>query len=456
MGEQNHGDSARRGTGAALTSLPFCCLGSPLIPPAAAAWWGSGPWGTGRGVARRGAGGAAVELYVPLLQLITLSGSAQMVTSSGTKGDIVTAYMAGALAIMVAIHTAGGVSGEAGEGVPAPAIPWLQIPQGPSAPSPSPHSVAGAHLNPAFSFAMCLLEQFPWWKFPIFVAVQILGAFISAGAVYALYYGMGRWAGPWRGNTMACAGVAGLMDRLCLRSADAIWHYSNGTLTASGPRETASIFATYPADYLSLSNGFLDQVGAGVGSPQTPPVVRDPTVLSCRAGPTGDRHSAADHGHPGHAGHPQQGCPQGPRAGGHGPAGVLHRDLHGLQLQLPPEPRAGFWAPALHLRGGLGRGGLQVGRGKGARWGVAGVTPCPPCPISSRGNGWWWVPVVAPLLGATVGSALYQLLVAFHHPEESDPRDEQNSLVLVSAAIPPDTKISPGEKDAGGMLPQKN
>ncbi|NXL67723.1 AQP10 protein, partial [Chordeiles acutipennis] len=136
-------------------------------------------------------------LAVFVLILITLSGSAQMVTSSGTKGNILTAYLAGALAVMVAIYTAGGVS--------------------------------GAHLNPAFSLAMCLLEQFPWWKFPIFVAIQISGAFISAGAVYALYY-------------------------------DAIQHYSNGTFATSGPRETASIFATYPADYLSLSNGFLDQV----------------------------------------------------------------------------------------------------------------------------------------------------------------------------------------------------
>ncbi|NXX17238.1 AQP10 protein, partial [Podargus strigoides] len=136
-------------------------------------------------------------LAVFLLILITLSGSAQMVTSSGTKGNTLTASLAGALAVMVAIYTAGGVS--------------------------------GAHLNPAFSLAMCLLGRFPWWKFPIFVAVQIFGAFVSAGAVYALYH-------------------------------DAIWHFSNGTLTASGPRETASIFATYPADYLSLSNGFLDQV----------------------------------------------------------------------------------------------------------------------------------------------------------------------------------------------------
>lgn len=88
--------------------------------------------------------------------------------------------------------------------------------------------------------------------------------------------------------------------------------------------------------------------------------------------------------------------------------------------------------------------------------GVAGVIPCPPCPVPSRGNGWWWVPVVAPLLGATVGTALYQLLVAFHHPaEDGDPQAEQNSLVLVSTAGPPDTKMSPGEKNAKGMSPQK-
>ncbi|XP_063213674.1 aquaporin-10 isoform X3 [Chroicocephalus ridibundus] len=141
-------------------------------------------------------------LSVFVLMLITLSGSAQMVTTSETKGNYLSAYLAGALAIMVAIHTGGGVS--------------------------------GAHLNPAYSFAVCLLEQFPWWKFPIYVAVQTLGSFIAAGAVYFLYY-------------------------------DAIWHYSNGTLTTSGPRETASIFATYPADYVSIANGFLDQViGTGM------------------------------------------------------------------------------------------------------------------------------------------------------------------------------------------------
>lgn len=53
---------------------------------------------------------------------------------------------------------------------------------------------------------MCLLEQFPWWKFPILVAVQTAGAFVSAGAVYALYYGTGSGAGAWQGSAVAGLG----------------------------------------------------------------------------------------------------------------------------------------------------------------------------------------------------------------------------------------------------------
>ncbi|KFV03968.1 Aquaporin-10, partial [Tauraco erythrolophus] len=212
---------------------------------------------------------------VPLLQLITLSGAAQMVTSSGTKGNIITSQLAGAVAAM------GGKQ------------------------DPSPRSVAGAHLNPAFSFAMCLLERFPWWKFPIFVAM--------------------------------------LADGLCLCSADAIWYYSNGTLTVSGPLETASIFATYPADYLSIANGFLDPGGAGTAVL----LVGVLAILDTR----------------------NKGIPKGlePVAGS------------------PINPARDF-GPRLFT---------YV-----AGWGSE---------VFSRGNGWWWVPVVAPLLGAAVGSALYQL-----------------------------------------------
>lgn len=61
-----------------------------------------------------------------------------MVTSSGTKGNILTAYLAGALAVMVAVYMAGGVSGETGEVASGPAFPQLQIPQNPPIPAPLP------------------------------------------------------------------------------------------------------------------------------------------------------------------------------------------------------------------------------------------------------------------------------------------------------------------------------
>lgn len=40
--------------------------------------------------------------------------------------------------------------------------------------------------------------------------------------------------------------------------------FSNGTLEVTGPNATAHIFATYPAPYLSLINGFVDQVSLAV------------------------------------------------------------------------------------------------------------------------------------------------------------------------------------------------
>lgn len=49
-----------------------------------------------------------------------------------------------------------------------------------------------------------------------------------------------------------------MCDEVC---ADAIQMYSRGELTVSGPTATAGIFSTYPADYLSVWGGVVDQVG---------------------------------------------------------------------------------------------------------------------------------------------------------------------------------------------------
>ncbi|XP_019412394.1 PREDICTED: aquaporin-10 [Crocodylus porosus] len=245
-------------------------------------------------------------LAVFVLMLITLGAAAQTVTSQGAKGGYVSSCLAGALAVMVAVYIAGGVS--------------------------------GAHLNPAFSLAMCVLARCPWWKLPIFIVVQTLAAFLGAGAVYALYY-------------------------------DAIQHYSNGTLAVTGPRETASIFATYPAPYLSLQSGFLDQV---IGT----------AVLLV------------------------------------GILAIVDTQNKGIPKGLEPVAVA-----MLVLALGLSVGSncscaINPARDFGPRLFtyVAGWGPQVFRWVTRAGHGWWWVPVVAPLVGAVVGSMLYQVLVAFHHP----------------------------------------
>ncbi|XP_052326596.1 aquaporin-10b isoform X3 [Oncorhynchus keta] len=89
--------------------------------------------------------------------------------------------------------------------------------------------VSGAHLNPAVSLSLCFLGRHPWTRLPFYVLFQILGAFMAAATVALQYY-------------------------------DAIQFYSGGHLTVSGPKATAGIFSTYPADYLSLWGGIMDQV----------------------------------------------------------------------------------------------------------------------------------------------------------------------------------------------------
>ncbi|XP_021232375.1 aquaporin-10 isoform X2 [Numida meleagris] len=171
-------------------------------------------------------------------------------------------------------------------------------------------------------------------------------------------------AGTWGGRT---AWGAQLGAQLC--PADAIWSYSNGTLTASGPRETASIFATYPAEHLSLPNGFLDQV---LGT-----AVLIVGILAI----TDTRNRAV-------------------------PRGLEPVAVALLVLAIEVSMGSNCGSPMNPARD-LGPRLFTLAAG----WGTE---------VFSRGSAWWWVPVVAPLVGAALGTGLYQLFVAFHHPEEEE------------------------------------
>uniref|UniRef100_A0A3P8TJ75 Aquaporin-3 n=1 Tax=Amphiprion percula TaxID=161767 RepID=A0A3P8TJ75_AMPPE len=88
--------------------------------------------------------------------------------------------------------------------------------------------VSGGHLNPAVTFALCLLGRERWRKFPMYFLFQTIGAFFGAAVIFGMYY-------------------------------DALWDHP-GCFNVTGPKATAGIFATYPGRHLTLVNGFFDQI----------------------------------------------------------------------------------------------------------------------------------------------------------------------------------------------------
>ncbi|KAM9241847.1 LOW QUALITY PROTEIN: aquaporin-10 [Dugong dugon] len=140
---------------------------------------------------------------------------------------------------------------------------------------------------------------------------------------------------------------------------DALQNYAGENLTVTSPQETTSIFTTYPDPSLSLNNGFLDQVlGTGIL------IVGILAILDTQ-----------------------------------------NKLPAGLELVA-----VGLLILAIGLSMGVNCGSpLNPARVLGplftyaAGWGPE---------VFSAGNGWW---------RATLGATTYQLLIALHHPEESEP-----------------------------------
>lgn len=134
---------------------------------------------------------------------------------------------------------------------------------------------------------------------------------------------------------------------------DAIMSFSGGVLTVYGPNETASIFATYPSEFLSLGRSFLDQVSGRLHflSPVSP-------WMLCPLAGRGHRPADAVHPGPGrtekHSG--SRGADSGHR--GDGRAGDLHVNVRQLRRCHKSCSRSG--APPLHAERGLGPRGLHV------------------------------------------------------------------------------------------------
>ncbi|XP_061641302.1 aquaporin-7 isoform X2 [Phyllopteryx taeniolatus] len=192
----------------------------------------------------------------------------------------------------------------------------------------------GAHMNAAVSFAMCAFGRLAWKMLPLYVFSQLLGSFFAAGTVYAVYY-------------------------------EAIHDYCGGNLTVTGVKATASIFATYPAPYLSLLGGFIDQVfGTAM-------------LLLCMMALSDQKNKPA-------------------------PAGSEPTTVGLLVLLI-----------GISLGSNSGYA-INPTRDIGPRLftAIAGWGP----DVFRAGNGWWWVPIVAPMIGGVLGAGLYKVFVEFHHP----------------------------------------
>jgi len=146
---------------------------------------------------------------------------------------------------------------------------------------------------------------------------------------------------------------------------EAFAHFDGGARAVSGATATAGIFATYPQPYVGLAGGFVDQV---VGT----------ALLMLGIFAISDRRNA------------------GPAAGGPvlvaGLVAVIGMSFgHNAGYAINP---ARDFGPRLFTAL--------------AGWGGD---------VFRAGNGWWWVPIVAPCLGAIVGGFVYDLLITRHYPK---------------------------------------
>uniref|UniRef100_A0AAV2K740 Uncharacterized protein n=1 Tax=Knipowitschia caucasica TaxID=637954 RepID=A0AAV2K740_KNICA len=195
----------------------------------------------------------------------------------------------------------------------------------------------GAHLNPAVSLSLCALGRHSWTKLPFYVFFQCFGAFLGAATVALQYYEAIRW-------------------------------YSGGELIVSGATATAGIFCTFPADYLSLWAGFVDQV------------IGTAALLLCLLA-------------------------LGDSAQGSIPAGVKPVLVGAVVLVIGVSmgSNCGY---ALNPARDFGPRLFAFAAGWGAE-------------VFTAGGGWWWVPLVAPCVGALLGTLVYELMVEVHHVKSS-------------------------------------
>ncbi|XP_049902170.1 aquaporin-10a isoform X1 [Epinephelus moara] len=283
-----------------------------------------------------------------VLLLFGCSAAAQVKTSRDTKGQFLSVNMAFSVGVMSAMYLTKGIT--------------------------------GAHLNPAVTLSFCVLGQVPWRRLVPYSLSQLLGAYMASGLVYLVYY-------------------------------DAIMEFSGGVLTVYGPNETASIFATYPSEYLTLGRSFLDQVSGRIlvtfSALTVPPLFNSIFIYMC--------HQVVG-------------------------TGMLmlcilcldeKRNTPAPSELIPPIVAVIVLGISMSMSANCGAA-INPARDLGPRlltltagWGTE---------VFTCYNYWFWVPLVAPLLGGVIGSFMYLIFIHWHLPDP-DPPESLTTLSTISDKI---------------------
>nr|CAD7587334.1 unnamed protein product [Timema genevievae] len=191
------------------------------------------------------------------LRFIGLASVAQATLSKGTSGNYVSINLSFGFAVMLAILVAGGTSGAhinpavrcqyyvSGAHI-NPAVrcqyyvsgahinPAVRCQYYVSGAHINPavrcqYYVSGAHINPAVTVAFTFVGKFPKEKIFHYLIAQYLGALVASLLVFLTYY-------------------------------EALAEFDGGERVVFGIKGTASIWATYPKEFISIGGCFFDQV----------------------------------------------------------------------------------------------------------------------------------------------------------------------------------------------------
>ncbi|NXL88651.1 AQP7 protein, partial [Alectura lathami] len=261
----------------------------------------------------------AEALGMYMLMVLGLSTVAQVVLGKGEFGQYLSINLGFGIGVTIGVHAAGGIS--------------------------------GAHLNAAITLTHCILGNLPWRKLPAYLLGQFLGSFLAAVTVFGLYY-------------------------------DALYDYTKGNFTVTGPNATASIFSTYPSPYMSLLGGFFTEF---IG-----------TVML----------------------------------------------LLGI-LVIHDEKNNGALKGTQALLTGILVLGIGMGMGMNTGYAINPSRDLPPriftaiagwgVDVFTAGHYWWWIPLVAPTLGSLAGSLIHKLFIDFHNQPVLESGNVKGQTVVESS-----------------------